>query len=433
MPPKIPVGKCATCSATDVKIRPNPFNPKKLQCEDCREGEIIGITALQQIYGLKPADLEDLKMVKEPQPAFLNRPDKKWYLIAEVEKRARAVEKEKAKAKREKEKKADEKKRVKKEREEEKRIAREEREEERRIAREEKEENRRKREAVKEEVKRKREDEIKAKRGVATKFKASKRETVAEPDPGDDDFIVYNEGDLASQDYEPTSAEVSRSKFAKYGGRPVNTSENDDSESSIDPTPPPTPPNTGIHGGRVFEASESEDSESSGGPGPVPPSKSVSIDTKVSVNGESKSKKLGRPSKASKSAPFEEEDTETDESQPKFRRAHLPSKATPYPKNLIFSSDDDSDTEARKNRTIPNRTSKAEREGRLDYIAEESEGTTYDTEGEGSLKYDDSPKYDGMFRFGTGERKKSRVSHKKDREAAAKAAAAKRRGIGSRF
>jgi hypothetical protein len=79
-------GTCDTCSAEKVKLRTNPFTHKE-QCEDCRKASIIGITDIESRYKLKDADLKGLKMVTEPQPAFLGGPDRRWYLVDDVKKR----------------------------------------------------------------------------------------------------------------------------------------------------------------------------------------------------------------------------------------------------------------------------------------------------------------------------------------------------------
>lgn len=91
MPPLIS-GSCDTCGTDHVKLRTNPFDGKE-QCEDCRAEAIIGITDIKSQFKLKDGDLKGLKMVTEPQPAFLGGPDRRWYLVEEVEKRAKEVEK----------------------------------------------------------------------------------------------------------------------------------------------------------------------------------------------------------------------------------------------------------------------------------------------------------------------------------------------------
>ncbi|TVY60862.1 hypothetical protein LSUE1_G008313 [Lachnellula suecica] len=80
-------GTCDTCSAEKVKLRPNPFTEKQ-QCEECRNAAIIGVTDLKTKHKLKEEDLEGLTMVTEPQLAHLGGPDRRWYLVEEVEKRA---------------------------------------------------------------------------------------------------------------------------------------------------------------------------------------------------------------------------------------------------------------------------------------------------------------------------------------------------------
>jgi len=101
MPP-LPTGACNTCSAQDEKLRPNPFTDEE-QCEDCRNTSIIGITDIKSRYKLKDDELDGLKMVTEPQPAFLGGPDRRWYLVEEVEKRAEEQDQKKEAAKKEKE------------------------------------------------------------------------------------------------------------------------------------------------------------------------------------------------------------------------------------------------------------------------------------------------------------------------------------------
>jgi hypothetical protein len=88
-------GTCDSCKTEDVKLRANPFS-KDEECEGCRTSgpkAIIGITDIKKDYKLKDADVEGLEMVKEPKPAFVGGPDYRWYLKAEVEKRAAEVEK----------------------------------------------------------------------------------------------------------------------------------------------------------------------------------------------------------------------------------------------------------------------------------------------------------------------------------------------------
>ncbi|TVY87859.1 hypothetical protein LAWI1_G006912 [Lachnellula willkommii] len=108
MPP-LKTGTCDTCSTEKVTLRPNPFTQKE-QCDDCRDASIIGVTELKTQFKLKDDDLKDLEMVTEPKPAFLGGPDRRWYLVEQVKKRAEekvkeveAVKKEKEAAKKEKE------------------------------------------------------------------------------------------------------------------------------------------------------------------------------------------------------------------------------------------------------------------------------------------------------------------------------------------
>ncbi|KAH9216462.1 hypothetical protein DL95DRAFT_497358 [Leptodontidium sp. 2 PMI_412] len=100
--PKLPVGKCATCDAEDATLRPNPFTTEE-QCEDCREERIIGVSDVKVLYKLKDEDLKGLTMNSEPQPAFLGGPDRRWYLVEEVEERAEEIEKKREKEKSDKE------------------------------------------------------------------------------------------------------------------------------------------------------------------------------------------------------------------------------------------------------------------------------------------------------------------------------------------
>jgi len=92
-------GTCATCSADKVKLRPNPFT-KGEECETCRKTGpkgIIGITDIKKNYALKDEDLDGLQMVKEPKPAFVGGPDRRWYLLKEIEKRVPVVLKKREK------------------------------------------------------------------------------------------------------------------------------------------------------------------------------------------------------------------------------------------------------------------------------------------------------------------------------------------------
>ncbi|CAG8978959.1 hypothetical protein HYALB_00012412 [Hymenoscyphus albidus] len=188
----LPTGTCATCKKEEVKLRPNPFN-QKLQCSECRDSTIIGITELQKRYGLKHTDLEGLTMTTEPQPAFRGGPDRKWYSIKDVEKRVKVVEKERAKEKKEKEKKAAEKQKAKEEKEEEKKRAREEKEEKKRFKAEEKEAAAKQKAKPKKEVKRKHEgdedEEVPAspkKRGRPSKTGQTPTKSATTPKKGQD-------------------------------------------------------------------------------------------------------------------------------------------------------------------------------------------------------------------------------------------------------
>ncbi|KAE8447403.1 hypothetical protein EG329_010817 [Mollisiaceae sp. DMI_Dod_QoI] len=135
MPP-LKTGSCDTCSAEDVKLRPNPFTNEE-QCEACRDASIIGISDIKSRFKLKDDDLKGLKMVTEPQPAFLGGPDRRWYLVEEVEKRAEEAVEKKEVAKKEKE---AAKEAAKKEKEEAKEAAKKEKEEAKEAAKKEKEE-----------------------------------------------------------------------------------------------------------------------------------------------------------------------------------------------------------------------------------------------------------------------------------------------------
>jgi len=88
------VGNCETCSATDEKLRSNPFNGKQ-QCMNCRvthpKYAIIGITDIKSQYKLKDNDLRGLRMVTEPKPAFLGGADRKWYLLKQVKARKEKI------------------------------------------------------------------------------------------------------------------------------------------------------------------------------------------------------------------------------------------------------------------------------------------------------------------------------------------------------
>ncbi|TVY21437.1 hypothetical protein LARI1_G000664 [Lachnellula arida] len=101
MPP-LKTGTCSTCSTEKGKLRPNPFTQKE-QCDDCRDTSIIGVTEIKTQFKLKDDDLKDLEMVTEPKPAFLGGPDRRWYLVEQVEKRADEKLKEIEAAKKEKE------------------------------------------------------------------------------------------------------------------------------------------------------------------------------------------------------------------------------------------------------------------------------------------------------------------------------------------
>ncbi|KAL2075324.1 hypothetical protein VTL71DRAFT_267 [Oculimacula yallundae] len=125
--PKLPVGKCASCDANDVTLRPNPFTQAE-QCEGCREEKIIGVSDLKTRFGLKDTDLKGLTMKTEPKPAFLGGADRRWYLVEEVEKRAEEVEEERERIKSEKEAVQREKEDAKKEKAKEKEDARKEKE-----------------------------------------------------------------------------------------------------------------------------------------------------------------------------------------------------------------------------------------------------------------------------------------------------------------
>jgi len=95
-------GNCTTCTTKDTKLRPNPFTQKE-QCEKCRDSEIIGITDIKKWHGLKDKDLDGLNMTTEAKPAFLGGPDRRWYLLTEVEEREKEVEVERKREKEEKE------------------------------------------------------------------------------------------------------------------------------------------------------------------------------------------------------------------------------------------------------------------------------------------------------------------------------------------
>jgi hypothetical protein len=96
--PPLKTGTYDTCSTENVKFRPNPFTNKE-QCEDCRNASIIGVTDIKSQFKLKDDDLKGLKMVTEPKPAFLGGPDRRWYLVEQVEERAEEKLKEKEDAK----------------------------------------------------------------------------------------------------------------------------------------------------------------------------------------------------------------------------------------------------------------------------------------------------------------------------------------------
>lgn len=92
MPPLIS-GSCDTCDVQDVKLRTNPFDDTE-QCENCRKATIIGITDIKSEFGLKDGDLDGLTTISEAKEAFLGGPDRRWYLVDEIEKRAGEVEKQ---------------------------------------------------------------------------------------------------------------------------------------------------------------------------------------------------------------------------------------------------------------------------------------------------------------------------------------------------
>ena len=66
---------------------------------ECRETHpdfaIIGVTDIKKNFKLKERDLSGLAMETEAKPAFLGGPDKRWYKLSEVEKKAEEVDKEK--------------------------------------------------------------------------------------------------------------------------------------------------------------------------------------------------------------------------------------------------------------------------------------------------------------------------------------------------
>jgi len=179
MPPKTP-SVCDGCSATDIKSRIHPFTKKAL-CPDCMEtpeNAIIGITDIKKEYHLKDSDVSDLNMVTEPKPAFIGGPDRRWYYVADVKKRAEVVEKrtevEKAKKEADRKEKELEKEKKKEEREKAKAEKNREREAKKKAADAEKAEKARERE----EKKKDKEEEKKAIEEVK-EAKAKEREEKA--------------------------------------------------------------------------------------------------------------------------------------------------------------------------------------------------------------------------------------------------------------
>lgn len=194
----LPTGSCKTpgCDNDKVKLRPNPFTNVQ-QCEDCRaspEHGIIGITDIKQKHKLKEADLKGLRTTTEPKPAFLGGPDKRWYWIKEVVKRAEevkskvAIEKQRKEA--EKQKKAAQKEKAKELKEKEKEL-------------------------------KKKEKELKAEEKKLKKQKAEvgttgKRKRAAEDSDGDDDVEEGgDEGPKAKSKAKVTKARHASNKKAK--------------------------------------------------------------------------------------------------------------------------------------------------------------------------------------------------------------------------
>ena len=58
---------------------------------------IIGVTDIKKDFKLKERELSGLAMKTEPKPAFLGGPDKRWYKLTEVEKKAEEMDKKKEK------------------------------------------------------------------------------------------------------------------------------------------------------------------------------------------------------------------------------------------------------------------------------------------------------------------------------------------------
>ena len=94
----LPVGTCETCNAENEKLRPHPFYPYET-CQECRtehpDYAIIGVTDIKKEFKLKESDLIGLAMATEPKPKFLGGPDKRWYKLSQVERKAEEAAREK--------------------------------------------------------------------------------------------------------------------------------------------------------------------------------------------------------------------------------------------------------------------------------------------------------------------------------------------------
>jgi len=73
-----------------------------MECRTSGPNAIIGITDIKSQFKLKEPDLKRLRQVKEPKPAFLGGRDSRWYLRADIEKRAEIVAAKKEKEKKDK-------------------------------------------------------------------------------------------------------------------------------------------------------------------------------------------------------------------------------------------------------------------------------------------------------------------------------------------
>lgn len=96
----LPTGTYETCNAENEQFRPHPFYRYET-CMECRTSHpdyaIIGVTDIKKDFKLKERELSGLAMKTEPKPAFLGGPDKRWYKLTEVEKKAEEMDKKKEK------------------------------------------------------------------------------------------------------------------------------------------------------------------------------------------------------------------------------------------------------------------------------------------------------------------------------------------------